>query len=66
VFGPATDGGYYLVGLKAPAEEIFTGIEWSTNTTLRQTLAKAKDAGLKMTITDILSDVDRPEDLKNL
>jgi rSAM/selenodomain-associated transferase 1 len=66
VFGPASDGGYYLVGLKAPNREIFTGIEWSTNTTLKQTLAKAKAAGLKITITDILSDVDRPEDLKNL
>ena len=66
VFGPATDGGYYLVGLKSPNKKIFVDIEWSTNTTLKQTLAKAKEAGLKISITDILSDVDRPEDLKNL
>jgi rSAM/selenodomain-associated transferase 1 len=66
VFGPASDGGYYLVGLKAPIEEIFTSIEWSTETTLKQTLAKAESAGLKVSFTDTLSDVDGPEDLKKL
>jgi rSAM/selenodomain-associated transferase 1 len=66
VFGPASDGGYYLVGLKAPAEDIFTGIEWSTEATLKQTLAKAESAGLKVSFTDTLSDIDRPEDLEKL
>lgn len=66
VFGPACDGGYYLVGLKSPSEEIFTGIEWSTETTLKQTVAKAESAGLKVEFTDTLSDIDRPEDLEKL
>lgn len=66
VFGPARDGGYYLVGLKSPTEEIFTGIEWSTETTLKQTLAKAESAGLKVSFTDTLSDIDRPKDLEHL
>ncbi len=66
VFGPATDGGYYLVGLKAPQEEIFTGIEWSTETTLSQSVEKAKAAGLSVSYVDVLSDIDRPEDLKSL
>jgi rSAM/selenodomain-associated transferase 1 len=66
VFGPARDGGYYLVGLKAPAEDIFTGIEWSTKATLKRTLAKAESAGLKVSFTDTLSDIDTPEDLDKL
>jgi rSAM/selenodomain-associated transferase 1 len=66
VFGPASDGGYYLVGLKTAVEEIFTGIQWSTRTTLRETLSKAKEAGLSIDLTDILSDIDRPEDLGRL
>jgi rSAM/selenodomain-associated transferase 1 len=66
VFGPARDGGYYLVGLKAPTEEIFNGIEWSTEATLKQTLAKAESTGLKVSLTDTLSDIDRPEDLEKL
>ena len=42
VLGPATDGGYYLIGLKnnAPAE-LFSGIDWSTEHVLRQTLQRA-------------------------
>jgi rSAM/selenodomain-associated transferase 1 len=63
VFGPATDGGYYLVGLKRPAGEVFTGIEWSTGTTLSKSVAKAGAAGLGVAYADTLSDIDRPEDL---
>jgi rSAM/selenodomain-associated transferase 1 len=66
VFGPARDGGHYLVGLKAPAEDIFTAIEWSTETTLKQTLAKAESLGLGVGFTEELSDVDTPEDLDKL
>jgi Uncharacterized protein conserved in bacteria len=28
VLGPASDGGYYLIGLKRPHRELFTQIEW--------------------------------------
>ncbi|MEJ2313463.1 MAG: TIGR04282 family arsenosugar biosynthesis glycosyltransferase [Nitrospirota bacterium] len=64
VFGPATDGGYYLVGLKRPEEAVFTGVEWSTVTTLTESVAKAEAAGLRVGYADTLSDIDRPEDLK--
>jgi len=40
VLGPSTDGGYYLVGLRADRNEIFTGVEWSTGRVLEQTLDK--------------------------
>jgi len=41
VLGPSTDGGYYLVGLRAGlGTRIFTGVEWSTGKVLAQTLER--------------------------
>lgn len=40
VFGPATDGGFYLVGARGqPPAAMFAGVTWSTATVLRDTLA---------------------------
>ena len=36
VFGPATDGGYYLIGLTQLVPEIFQGVAWGTETVLAQ------------------------------
>lgn len=38
VVGPSGDGGYYLLGLSKSRPEIFTGIDWGTESVLRQTL----------------------------
>lgn len=59
VFGPACDGGYYLVGLSAPCPAVFHNIKWGGSEVLRQSLAAAPDAYL----LEILPDVDVPEDL---
>jgi rSAM/selenodomain-associated transferase 1 len=64
VFGPSRDGGYYLVGLNSPVREIFDGIEWSTERTLSQSIERAEKYGLKTALTEILRDIDTPEDLK--
>ncbi|MFZ0614746.1 MAG: TIGR04283 family arsenosugar biosynthesis glycosyltransferase [Desulfobacterales bacterium] len=68
VFGPATDGGYYLVGLRRrmrgqalPA--LFGGLSWGTSRVLSLSLAKAADLGLAVALLEPLEDVDRPEDL---
>src|SRR6185503_3630709 len=45
VLGPATDGGYWLIGLRAPHPELFAGIPWSTDEALRRTLERARTAG---------------------
>jgi rSAM/selenodomain-associated transferase 2/rSAM/selenodomain-associated transferase 1 len=63
VLGPATDGGYYLLGLRSPAPDLFRDIPWSTDRVLEGTLAKARDLGLRHTLLEPLSDVDRPEDV---
>lgn len=38
VFGLATDGGYYLVGLTQLVPELFHGIAWGTETVLERSL----------------------------
>lgn len=63
VLGPANDGGYYLIGLRRPAPELFTGIPWSSERVLEDTLQRAGKLSLKVSLLKTLSDVDRPEDL---
>ena len=46
VLGPATDGGYYLIGLKQFHRRLFEEIDWSTNRVFRQTLARAGEIGV--------------------
>jgi hypothetical protein len=66
VLGPAQDGGYYLVGLCAPAPDLFRGIPWSTGEVLPATLAAARRLGLRTHPLGAWYDVDTPEDLLRL
>jgi glycosyltransferase A (GT-A) superfamily protein (DUF2064 family) len=68
VLGPATDGGYYLIGLSAQghikaAPEIFEGIAWGTSDVLQETCGRLRRKGLAYCLLDPLDDIDRPEDL---
>ena len=63
---PSEDGGYVLLGLRAPYEALFSGIPWSTDTVYRRTLEKARDAGLSLLSLESWYDVDDPEDLDRL
>ena len=62
VVGPATDGGYYLIGMKGRAAYLFEGIEWSTSQVLSQTLHVASRHGLIVTLLPELDDIDTQED----
>lgn len=67
VFGPAHDGGYWLIGLAHPARaprEFMQGVRWSTEHALHDTLNSAKE--LSWGQIDVLSDVDTLADLKAL
>jgi rSAM/selenodomain-associated transferase 1 len=64
VLGPAVDGGYYLVALRAPIVEIFAGISWGEPTVLTETLRKAQSLGFTTELLPTLADVDRAEDLQ--
>ena len=64
--GPATDGGYYLIGLSRNEKSLFKNISWGTDAVLAETLNIAAERGLSIDLLDTLSDVDRPEDLKHI
>ncbi len=63
VFGPAADGGYWLVGQKriAAMPDMFSHVRWSTEHALQDTLANCK--GCSVAMLDELSDVDVVKDL---
>ena len=63
VIGPATDGGYYLVGLRREVPEIFRDMPWGTEHVFRRTLDAAVQRGVTIFTLPALADVDRPEDL---
>jgi rSAM/selenodomain-associated transferase 1 len=58
VFGPSSDGGYYLLGLKKPHRRLFDDIDWSTERVAQQTLARASEIGLDVHILPTWYDVD--------
>lgn len=63
VLGPASDGGYYLIGLKHPHGELFTNIAWGTNSVARTTCERAAEIGLTTTLLPEWYDID---DIKTL
>lgn len=60
VIGPASDGGYWLLGLSVPAPQLFHDIAWGTETVLATTLARLPAGTPRL---EILSDLDTPADL---
>jgi len=66
VLGPANDGGYYLLGLKAAHRCLFDDIAWSTEHVARQTLERAADLGLPVHVLPEWYDVDDVAALKIL
>lgn len=62
VLGPTVDGGYYLIGLSAPAPGLFRRVTWSTASVFGQTMANAKRLGLAVAVLRELRDVDTVDD----
>ncbi len=57
VFGPAEDGGFWLLGLRHPlAEDTFAGVRWSSDGTLAECLDRL--TGQTVVLGDRLADVD--------
>lgn len=68
VYGPASDGGYWLVGVgrgvpPAAREALFRDMEWSTETVLTQSLERAGRAGLSVGLLPEKTDVDTLPDV---
>lgn len=62
VFGPALDGGYYLIGLKEVYKEIFRNIPWSTDKVLQLTKNQLSKRKLTYSLLKPLRDIDTPDD----
>ena len=60
VFGPANDGGYWLVGLRHPSRHrhIFDNVRWSSEHALADTAANVRDYALLEELIDIDSAAD--------
>ncbi len=66
VLGPSTDGGYYIIGMKASHPRLFQEIEWSTDNVASQTRARAADLGLEIVHLEPWYDVDDAASLGRL
>ncbi len=66
VLGPAEDGGYYLIGLRAPMPHLFTKMEWSGPEVLKRTLDRLRLRGASFRLLPVRSDVDTYGDFKAL
>jgi rSAM/selenodomain-associated transferase 1 len=66
VLGPCFDGGYYLIGTHAVRPEFFRGVAWSSETTLLDTIERAREAGASIALLEPWYDVDTPADLSVL
>ena len=66
LLGPATDGGYYLIGLKKPQAQLFANITWGSENVLKQTLKTAERQKLKTLLLPQLTDIDTWEDIEKL
>jgi len=66
VLGPSTDGGYYLLGLKATHRRMFEDIAWSTERVAEQTLQRAREIDLEIHMLPAWYDVDDMDGLRRL
>lgn len=66
VFGPAEDGGYYLVGMNRFHKKIFENIQWSTDNVLNESLKIARKEGIDAFLLPKWYDIDIYSDLQRL
>jgi rSAM/selenodomain-associated transferase 1 len=63
VFGPTSDGGYYLVGTRRHVPGFFDGVRWSSPHTLADHLARCDTLGPSVALLPELDDIDTAADL---
>ncbi|TYA74829.1 TIGR04282 family arsenosugar biosynthesis glycosyltransferase [Seonamhaeicola marinus] len=64
VFGPAEDGGYYLIGLSKMNEMVFNNKPWSQPSLLEETLNELNENNITFSTLETLNDIDTFEDLE--
>lgn len=63
VFGPTTDGGYYLIGMKGSSRVPFENQIYGSGNVLENTIAGLETHGMRAGIAATLHDMDTREDL---
>jgi uncharacterized protein len=66
VFGPAEDGGFWLLGLRRPDPRLILGVPMSADDTGRVQLDRLRAAGLRVRQVPELLDVDRAADAERV
>jgi uncharacterized protein len=66
VLGPADDGGYYLIGARAPQPRLLRAVPLSTPTVLADTLRVAAELGLRVALLPRWYDIDTVAELRRL
>jgi len=66
VLGPATDGGYYLLGAARRVPPIFAGLPWGTSRVLSETTAKLAESSSRLALLPPWYDVDTLADWQML
>jgi rSAM/selenodomain-associated transferase 1 len=64
VLGPATDGGYYLIGMQLFLTQLFENMPWSTNLLIDKTKKVLENEKISYKMLEILSDIDTTNDAK--
>jgi len=62
VLGPATDGGYWLIGLRQTQPALFQAIPWSSGQVFPETIKRIRQCGLRVQILRELRDLDTEAD----
>jgi len=65
VLVPAEDGGYVLLGLRAPQPALFEGVAWGGPQVLAATRQRIAAAGLRHVELPALPDLDTPADYQD-
>jgi len=66
VFGPSEDGGYYLVGMTQLYSQLFNDVPWSSDRVLSESMKRAEDIGITVSLLPIWHDVDIAADLERV
>ncbi|MEO6117074.1 MAG: DUF2064 domain-containing protein [Pseudolysinimonas sp.] len=64
--GPASDGGYWAIGMREPRGGLILGVPMSRDDTARHQLRRLADAGLQVGMLPTLTDVDTIADAREV
>ena len=66
VLGPATDGGYYLIGCARQVPPVFEGVAWGSSRVLAETVGRLAEPRWRLALLPPWYDVDTLDDWRML